>query len=55
MYDFSLDYDATDVSDIINTHASLMKKHELDLLIFRLIKQVFIVLVSWSESLTSLV
>ena len=30
MCDFSVDYRTTDVSDIINIHKNLMKKHDIN-------------------------
>ena len=42
VYDFSIDYDATDVDDIKNIHKYLMKKNNIvQMKIFRFVKKVF--------------
>ena len=51
-YNFSVDYDSIDVNDVSDIHEYLMKKQYK--IIFRLYKQVFITLLSFSESLPSM-
>ena len=41
VYDFSVDYDATDVDDIADIHNYLMKKNIEQMKIFRFVKKVF--------------
>ena len=44
VYDFSLDYDATDVDDIVDIHKYLMKKNNIvQMKIFTFVKKVFFV------------
>ena len=42
IYDFSLDYDATDVDDILDIHKYLMKKRAYYNKMFKFVKQIFI-------------
>ena len=43
-YDFSVDYDATDVNDVIDIHKCLMKKNNIVYMkIFRFFKKVFFI------------
>ena len=48
VYDFSVDCNSIDKSDIVNIHKYLMTKNNI---MFSLIKQVFLVLLSFSECL----
>ena len=42
VYDFSVDYDATDVDDIVDIHKYLMKKNNMMLMkIFGFVKKCF--------------
>ena len=42
VYDFSVDYDATDIDDIKDIHKYLMKKNNIvQLKIFRFVKKIF--------------
>ena len=50
VYDFSIDYNGTDKSDILNIHKYLVVKNNI---MFWLVKQVFIVLLSFSGSLAT--
>ena len=44
VYDFSVDYDATDVDDIVDIHRYLMKKNKIGYMkIFKFVKKVFFV------------
>ena len=51
MYDFSVDYNSIDKSDILNIHKYLMTEQYK--IMFSLIKQVFIVVLSFNESLAT--
>ena len=51
MYDFSFDFGGTYVDDIVDIHKYLMNKSNK--VMFRLIKKVFIGLLSFSGSLAS--
>ena len=50
VYDFSVDYNSIDKSDIFNSHKYLMTKNNIKKM-FSLIKQVLIVLLSFNRSL----
>ena len=50
MYNFSVDYDAINKSDVLNIHKYLMTKNIKQ--VFIITKQVFIILLSYSSSLT---
>ena len=52
VYNFSVDYDSIDVDDVLDIHEYLMKKQYK--IIFRLNKNVFIALLSFSGSLASM-
>ena len=49
MYNFSVDYDAINKSDVLNIHKYLMTKNIKQ--VFIIIKQVFIILLRYSSSL----
>ena len=53
VYDFSVDYDATDVDDIVDIHKYLMKKTTQCNKMFGFVKKVFFVGLSFLSTLTS--
>ena len=54
VYDFSVDYDATDVDDIVDIHNYLMKKNNIvQINMFGFVKKVFFVGLAILSSFTS--
>ena len=53
MYNFSVDYDAIDKFDRLNIHKYLMFRNILNIIMSRLIKQTFLVLLSFNGSLAT--
>ena len=52
VYEFSVDYDTLDVSEIVDIHKYLTKKHDYEIM-FGFVKQAFIVLLSLGGSSTT--
>ena len=48
VYDFSDDYDVITVYDILDIHKYLMKKNSMTKNMFRIIKKVFVIIMSFS-------
>ena len=53
VYNFSVDYDAIDKSERLNIHKYLMLRNILNIIMPRLIKQAFLVLLSFNGSLAT--
>ena len=54
LYDFFVNYNAIDVSDTVDIHNNLMKKHNIKKML-KFIRKAFIALLSFSRSLTHVV